>query len=55
MRPVGFEIHWAELPLPQWIIDARQKATLLLLLSDFQPEFEQYGAAVHNVALDLRA
>jgi len=32
------QIHRAKLPLPQWVLDARFKATLLLLVADLQPE-----------------
>src|SRR6516164_4060003 len=51
---IGFEIHRAELPLPQRIVNARQEAAFLLVLSDFEPEFDQHNSAVDDVLLDLR-
>jgi len=35
------QIHRAKLPLPQRVLDERLKATLLLLVADFQPEFDE--------------
>jgi hypothetical protein len=52
--PVRFQIHRAELPLPQRVVDAREKALLLLLLADLQPEFDENDASVGDVFLDFR-
>src|SRR5271166_2239364 len=49
------QVHRAELPLPQWVLNARLKATLLLLVADFQPEFDELDAGCDNVFLDAGA
>src|SRR5271165_1307202 len=49
------QIHRAQLPLPQWVLDARLKATLLLLVADFQPEFDELDAGIDDVFLDAGA
>src|SRR5580700_12341610 len=49
------QVHRAKLPLAQWILNARLKATLLLLIADFQPEFDQLDAGVEDVILDTGA
>src|ERR1700751_512863 len=53
--PERFQIHCAELPLPQWILDPRFKSSLLLLLSDFQPILNQDNPSIHDVLLSCRA
>src|SRR5271165_903334 len=49
------QIHRAQLPLPQWVLDARLKASLLLLVADFQPEFDELDAGIDDVFLDTGA
>ena len=44
-----------ELPLPQWVPGARLKAKLLLLVADFQPEFDELDAGCDDVFLDTGA
>src|ERR1700752_2001443 len=53
--PERFQIHWAELPLLQWILDPRFKSSLLLLLSDFQPILKQNNPSIHDVLFNSRA
>src|SRR5262249_35518013 len=50
-----FDIHRAQLPLPQRVIDTRRKSSLLLVLADFQPDLDQCSAAIDDVFFDLRA
>ena len=51
----GFEIHRAQLPLPDRIVDARHETALLLLLTDLEPDLEQPDAAIDHELLDDRA
>ena len=44
-----FEIHRAELPLAQRIVDARLEAALLLLLADLEPVFDQMNAVLRSL------
>ena len=44
------QIHRAELPLPQRVVDARLEPPLLLVVADFEPELDQDDAAVDDVA-----
>src|SRR5262249_8797181 len=53
--PVRFAIHRAHLPLPQWVVDASRKSSLLLFLSDFQPDLDQHNTTIDDVFFDLRA
>jgi hypothetical protein len=41
--------------LPQWVLNARLKAALLLLVADFQPEFNELDAGIDDVFLDTGA
>ena len=52
---VGFEIHRAQLPLPDRIVDARHEAPFLLLLADLEPDLDQPDAAIDDELLDDRA
>ena len=49
------QVHRAELPLPQRIVDARLEPPLLLLVADLEPELDEDDAAVDDVLLELRA
>src|SRR6516164_6222521 len=49
------EVHRAQLPLAERIVDARPEAPLLLLLTDLQPELDQDDARLDDVALELGA
>ena len=49
------QIHGAEFPLPQRIVDARLETPLLLLVADFQPDLDELDAAIDDVFLDLGA
>src|SRR6516162_6217855 len=50
-----FNVHRAEFPLPQWVFDACLKASRLLILSHFQPEFDKLDSAIHYELLSQRA
>src|SRR5258707_14072068 len=52
---VGLEVHRAQLPLPQRIVDSSAESSLLLLFSDLQPDFDQKYASVADVFLELQA
>ena len=54
-RPYEFEIHRAELPLSQGIVNASQETPFLLFLADLQPELDQHDTAVDDILLDFRA
>jgi hypothetical protein len=45
----------AKLPLAQRILHARLEAPLLFFVADFEPDLDQFNAAVHDVILGLRA
>ena len=49
------QVHRAQLPLPQRIVDARLESPLLLLVADFEPELDQDDAALDDVLFELRA
>src|SRR6516225_12338195 len=53
--PERFDVHRAQFPLPEWIVDARLETPLLLVLADLQPDLDQPNPTVHDVFLDLRA
>jgi hypothetical protein len=44
-----WQVHPAKLALRQRVLDACLKATLLLLVADFQPEFDQLDAGIGDV------
>src|SRR5262249_52697615 len=46
---VRFEVHWAQLPLPQWVVDTSGKPSFLLVLSDLQPDFDQDDTGIDDV------
>ena len=48
------QVHGAQLPLPQRIVDARLEPALLLLVADFEPELDQDDAALDHVLLEHR-
>src|SRR6202007_2137317 len=52
---IRLDIHRAELPLPQRIVDPRLKASLLLRLADLEPQLDQDDAPVDDVPLHSRA
>jgi len=45
----GFQIHWAKLPLAKRIFNAGLEAPLLLLLSNFEPIFDEGNPGIHHV------
>ena len=49
------QVHGAQLPLPQRIVDARPEPPLLLLVADLEPELDEDDAAVDDVLLEHRA
>ena len=51
----GRQVHRAELPLAQRVLDARLETPLLFLLADLQPELDQDDPARRDVALEDRA
>src|SRR5215813_9749712 len=53
--PIGFDVHRAQLPLPQRILDARLESLFLLFLPYLQPDLDQNDAAIDDVFLDLWA
>src|ERR1700730_5249925 len=53
--PVRFEVHWAQLPLPERVVDASGKSPFLLVLFDLQPDFDQDNAAIDDVFFHRRA
>src|SRR5713101_8942033 len=48
----GFQIHGAELPLPERVLNPRLEAAVLLLLANLQPILDEGDAAVHEIFLD---
>src|SRR5262249_30504450 len=52
--PERLETHRAQFPLPQWVIDARGKAPLLLVLADLEPDLDQQDPRIDDVFFDLR-
>src|SRR6516164_88498 len=52
--PERLEIHRAQFPLPQWVIDARGKPPLLLVLADLEPDLDQHDPRIDDVFFDLR-
>ena len=52
--PARLEVHRAQLPLLQRIVDAHQEAQMLLLVGDREPIFDQDDARAHQHALELR-
>src|ERR1700716_2271919 len=52
--PVGLDVHGAQLPLADRIVDSRLEAFLLLLLADLQPDLDEPDAAVDDELLDER-
>src|SRR5262245_33017303 len=53
--PERFDVHRAQFPLPQRIVDARLEPALLLLLADLQPHLDQDDATVDDIFFHLRA
>src|SRR6516165_1267626 len=53
--PVRFEVHRAQLPLPEGVVDASGKPSFLLVLSDLQPDFDQDNTGVDDVFFHWRA
>src|SRR5205823_11201576 len=51
---VGFDIHRAQRPMPQRILDPRLKAALLFVHSDLEPKLDQDNAPLDDVFLHLR-
>ena len=49
------EVHRAELPLAQRILDARLKTALLLLVADLEPKLHQDDAVVDDGMFELGA
>ena len=49
------QVHVAQLPLPQRIVDAGLESPLLLLVADLEPELDEDDAAVDDVLLERRA
>ena len=49
----GFQVHGAELPLLQRVVDTAQKAQVLLLVGDRKPVFHELDAAAHQHALEF--
>ena len=49
-----FQIHRAQFPLLQWIVDAAEKTQVLLLVGDREPIFQQLDARANQHALELR-
>src|SRR5262249_33070746 len=52
---VRFNIHRAEFPLPQWIVDPGLEPPVLFFLANFEPDFDQLDAGIDNILFDLRA
>src|SRR3954469_20327472 len=48
------QIHRAELPLADRILDARAEPALLLLVADFEPQLDENDAGVDHLSLELR-
>src|SRR5262245_18784162 len=48
------QINRAQLPLAQRIFDSCFKATLLLVIADFQPVFDEHNAGIDDVLFYLR-
>src|SRR6266850_4084375 len=49
------EVHRAELPLADGIVDARLEAALLFLVADFEPELDELDAAINQVPFHHRS
>ena len=49
-----FEIHWAELPLPQGIVDPRQKSSFLFFLAHLKPDLDEDYSVVDYGFLKMR-
>src|SRR6266436_3168957 len=49
------QIHCTQLPLPQWVVDARLETALLLFVADLQPDFDQLDSTINDVSLRLGA
>src|SRR5215470_20410985 len=49
------QIHRAEFPLAQWIINARFEPALLLFVADLEPDFDELNPAVYDVSFHNRA
>src|SRR5262249_8329256 len=47
----GRQVHGAELPLAQRVLDTRRKPAFLFLVAHLEPEFEQGNSAFYNVLL----
>src|SRR5262245_25589974 len=45
------KIHRTQLPLTQWIIDARLESALLLFIARLEPDFDQFDSAINDVSL----
>jgi hypothetical protein len=50
----GLHVHWAELPLPQWILDALEEAFLLLLLADLDARAGRFHPILEITQLHLK-
>src|ERR1700730_13751372 len=53
--PIGFDIHWAQFPVPKRVVDSSRKSSVLLLHPDVEPQLDQYYAGLDDVLFDLRA
>src|SRR5258708_15768553 len=51
---VGFDVHRAQLPLANRIVNARLEALLLLLLADLEPDLDEPGSVLDEELLDDR-
>src|SRR5215510_12500332 len=49
------KIHRTQLPLTQWIVDARLKTALLLFIAGLEPDFDQFDSTINDVSLGLGA
>ena len=50
---IGLEVHRAQLPLAQRIVDPRHEAPLLLVLADLEPELDQDDPGIDEPLLEL--
>src|SRR5215470_6421099 len=48
------EIHGAELPLLEWIVNSHQEAQVLLLIGDREPILDEGDAGPYQHSLELR-
>src|SRR6201982_3892759 len=53
--PIGFDVHRAQLPLPQGSVNPCIEPQLLLLHAGLEPVLDQDDPGVDDVSLDLRA